>query len=222
MYEDLDMNFSVIRGPLVACFSNVGTFGFDLQSPQNFNVYTNLIVDLSKQVNMHAKYAIQFENNVITDCQIREDYLRMKGNPSFIFPSPREISYRYNTGSKLTELNKKIVKMHQMLRTFVGPITEQSRSDHSSNRPTRWSSDIIDESKILGFYKDKRRIKEWIPSHSKSLHRVGIVGMGGLGKTTIVQKIYNDVQVKMSFEKKVWVSISQTYDEIDIMKRILR
>ncbi|KAF3666724.1 hypothetical protein FXO38_08963 [Capsicum annuum] len=161
-------------------------------------------------------------DNVITDCQIREDYLRMKGNPSFIFPSPREISYRYNTGSKLTELNKKIVKMHQMLRTFVGPITEQSRSDHSSNRPTRWSSDIIDESKILGFYKDKRRIKEWIPSHSKSLHRVGIVGMGGLGKTTIVQKIYNDVQVKMSFEKKVWVSISQTYDEIDIMKRILR
>ncbi|PHU12022.1 hypothetical protein BC332_18952 [Capsicum chinense] len=161
-------------------------------------------------------------DNVITDSQIREDYLRMKGNPYFIFPSLREISYRYNTGRKLTELNKKIVKMHQMLRTFFGPITEQSRSDHSSNGLTRWSSDIIDESKILGLYKDKRKIKEWILSHSKSLHRVGIVGMGGLGKTTIVQKIYNDVQVKMSFEKKVWVSISQTYDEIDIMKRILR
>ncbi|KAH0651003.1 hypothetical protein KY284_030915 [Solanum tuberosum] len=130
-----------------------------------------IVKDLSKQVNIHAQYAIQFESefevmkrelnlmrsylteanrlkgnnnsvkttlselqeliyeadNVVTDCQIREDHLRMKGNPSCLLPSPREISFRYITGKKLTGLNKKILKMHQKLRTFVGPITEQSR-----------------------------------------------------------------------------------------------
>ncbi|PHT76524.1 hypothetical protein T459_20046 [Capsicum annuum] len=113
------------------------------------SVVANLIVDLSKQMNMHAQFESQFVDmkrelnlmlsylteanrmkgnnksvksilseideliyevdNVITDCQIREDYLKMKGNPSCLFPSPREI-FRNNTGRKLTELNKEIVK----------------------------------------------------------------------------------------------------------------
>ncbi|KAF3649251.1 putative xyloglucan endotransglucosylase/hydrolase protein 9-like [Capsicum annuum] len=227
----------------------------------------NLIVtDLSKQVNMHAQYAIQFESqfaemkreldrmrsylteanrmkrnnesvkstlselneliyeadDVITDCQIREDYLRMKGNPSCLFPSLGEISFRYNTGRKLTELNKEMVKMHEKLRTFVGPITEQSRSDGSSSRRTRWTSHIFDKDDIVGLSEDTTKIKKWILPHSESLHCVGIVGMGGLGKTTVAQKIYHDIQVNARFQKKVWVSISQTYDELSIMKGILK
>lgn len=161
-------------------------------------------------------------DNVLTDCQIREDYLRMKGNPSCLLLSPSEISFRYVTGKKLTGLNKEIAKMHQKLRTFVGPITEQSRSDEINSRHRRWTSHIFNQSEIVGLSEDTRKIKEWILCHSEPLHRVGIVGMGGLGKTTIAQKVFHDRQVKVRFQKKVWVSISQTYDELAIMKGILK
>ncbi|KAK6785022.1 hypothetical protein RDI58_018477 [Solanum bulbocastanum] len=225
-----------------------------------------IVKDLSKQVNIHAQYAIQFESefevmkrelnlmrsylteanrlkgnnksvktslselqeliyeadNVVTDCQIREDHLRTKGNPSCLLPSLEEISFRYNTGKKLTGLNKEILKMHQKLRTFVGPITEQSRGDENISSRIRWTSHIFDQSEIVGLSEDTRKIKEWILSHSESLHRVGIVGMGGLGKTTIAQKLYHDRQVNVRFQKKVWVSVSQTYDELLIMKGILK
>ncbi|PHT25857.1 hypothetical protein CQW23_34522 [Capsicum baccatum] len=112
--------------------------------------------------------------------------------------------------------------MHEKLRTFVGPITEQSRSDGRRSRPTSWTSPSFDQSEIVGLSEDTRKIKDWILCHSESLHRVGIVGMGGLGKTTIAQKIYHDRQVNVSFQKKVWVSISQTFDELSIMKAILK
>ncbi|XP_015168506.1 disease resistance RPP13-like protein 4 [Solanum tuberosum] len=46
--------------------------------------------------------------------------------------------------------------------------------------------------------------------------------MGSLGKTTIAQKVYHDRQVNVRFQKKVWVSVSQTYDELLIMKGILK
>ncbi|XP_048234784.1 disease resistance RPP13-like protein 4 [Ricinus communis] len=46
--------------------------------------------------------------------------------------------------------------------------------------------------------------------------------MGGLGKTTITQKIFNNKQVVDRFEKRIWVSISQTFNEEEIMKTMLK
>ncbi|KAJ1276828.1 hypothetical protein BS78_05G245600 [Paspalum vaginatum] len=52
--------------------------------------------------------------------------------------------------------------------------------------------------------------------------KVGIVGTGGIGKTTMAQKIYNDNKIKGNFSKQAWVCVSQGYSEVDILKEILR
>lgn len=45
--------------------------------------------------------------------------------------------------------------------------------------------------------------------------------MGGLGKTTITHKIFNN-KVVDRFEKRIWVSISQTFNEKEIMRTMLK
>ncbi|KAL3533901.1 hypothetical protein ACH5RR_007422 [Cinchona calisaya] len=50
---------------------------------------------------------------------------------------------------------------------------------------------------------------------------VSIYGMGGLGKTTLTQKVYNHSKVKRYFDGYVWACVSQNWRKEDILQRIL-
>ncbi|XP_062089100.1 putative inactive disease susceptibility protein LOV1 [Humulus lupulus] len=52
-------------------------------------------------------------------------------------------------------------------------------------------------------------------------HVVPIFGMGGIGKTTLAKKVYNDDAVKQHFDCCAWVFISQQYVLKDVLSEIL-
>ncbi|XP_030455438.2 putative disease resistance protein At3g14460 [Syzygium oleosum] len=46
--------------------------------------------------------------------------------------------------------------------------------------------------------------------------------MGGVGKTALAQRLYNDATVSSYFERKAWVCVSDVFHVLDITKTILR
>ncbi|KAL6323632.1 hypothetical protein AAG906_039228 [Vitis piasezkii] len=50
---------------------------------------------------------------------------------------------------------------------------------------------------------------------------IPIIGMGGLGKTTLAQLVYNDERVKECFEFRMWVSVNVDFDLSRILKDII-
>ncbi|GAB2215312.1 hypothetical protein Droror1_Dr00019695 [Drosera rotundifolia] len=50
---------------------------------------------------------------------------------------------------------------------------------------------------------------------------VAVDGMGGLGKTTVVRKVYKDGAVATSFQFRTWITVSERYSIVALLKEIM-
>ncbi|KAK1661450.1 hypothetical protein QYE76_049609 [Lolium multiflorum] len=58
--------------------------------------------------------------------------------------------------------------------------------------------------------------------HENRSSVLGIQGMGGIGKTTLAQKIYNEQVIREEFQVHIWLCISQSYTETGLLKQAIR
>ena len=84
------------------------------------------------------------------------------------------------------------------------------------------STSLVNESRTYGRDKDKKEIvKLLLESGDAQLSVIPIVGMGGLGKTTLAQLVYKDDEVSRYFDLKAWVCVSEDFDIVRLTKEIL-
>ncbi|PPD90554.1 hypothetical protein GOBAR_DD12482 [Gossypium barbadense] len=75
----------------------------------------------------------------------------------------------------------------------------------------------------VGRYKEKTEMIEFLKGdNSNGVSVLSIVGMGGMGKTTLAQLVYNDATFNQSFHHKAWVCVSDNFDAVNITRTILK
>ncbi|XP_040961101.1 putative disease resistance RPP13-like protein 1 [Gossypium hirsutum] len=75
----------------------------------------------------------------------------------------------------------------------------------------------------VGRHKEKTEMIELLKGNNyNGVSVLSIVGMGGMGKTTLAQLVYNDATINESFDLKAWVCVSDNFDAIAITKAILQ
>ncbi|XP_068501543.1 putative disease resistance RPP13-like protein 1 [Phaseolus vulgaris] len=88
------------------------------------------------------------------------------------------------------------------------------------------SSSLMAESVIIyGRDADKDIIINWLTSETHNPNHpsiLSIVGMGGLGKTTLTQHVYNDPKIHdAKFDIKAWVCVSDHFNVLTVTRTIL-
>ncbi|KAL5994669.1 hypothetical protein ACLOJK_024722 [Asimina triloba] len=79
------------------------------------------------------------------------------------------------------------------------------------------------ESEVYGRNEDKKTLIETLLDVGRAgeLSVIPIVGMGGLGKTTLAQLVYNDAGVMKHFDLRIWVCVSDDFDVKGVTKAII-
>ncbi|XP_073125181.1 putative late blight resistance protein homolog R1A-3 [Henckelia pumila] len=76
---------------------------------------------------------------------------------------------------------------------------------------------------VVGFDEDLIAIKERLYEDAAELQIIPIVGMGGIGKTTLARRAYEDsILSDQYFDKCAWITVSQEYQRRDILSGLLK
>ncbi|KAM3192659.1 hypothetical protein ACQJBY_069706 [Aegilops geniculata] len=138
-----------------------------------------------------------------------------------------------NFRSNLRKVLKSLERVRASAEMFVRVMALQGFNPIQSLQcvPARTTGSLLHEDAIFGrekeidelmgqlLYKSDKCFSNVYQSVRTEVHT--IVGVGGIGKTTLAQLIYNDERILDSFDVRMWVSVSNNFDKIRITKEII-
>ncbi|KAL2530452.1 putative disease resistance RPP13-like protein 1 [Forsythia ovata] len=145
---------------------------------------------------------------------------QMKPKVCLYFSFYSSLAFRWKMAHKISNINVNLKKINEEVyprgveRRFAG---------FAPARPQVRETDAITADPVfVGRQNDESKFVEQITGEINDVFSVlPIVGMGGIGKTTLARRIFNHPHTDKHFDKRIWVCVSENFDVLTILKNIL-
>nr|CBW30222.1 Disease resistance protein (CC-NBS-LRR) [Musa balbisiana] len=180
---------------------------------------------------MELKDVMYDADDVLDECRMEAE----KWTPRESAPKPstlcgfpicacfREVKFRHAVGVKIKDLNDRLEEISA--RRSKLQLHVSAAEPRVVPRVSRITSPVM-ESDMVGerLEEDAEALVEQLTKQdpSKNVVVLATVGIGGIGKTTLAQKVFNDGKIKASFRTTIWVCVSQEFSETDLLRNIVK
>ncbi|RWR73940.1 disease resistance protein RPM1-like protein [Cinnamomum micranthum f. kanehirae] len=139
------------------------------------------------------------------------------------FLLPKRYWYKHQIATELQEIKSAIQEISERRQRYgfhEGQTSKMKDDVENWQRSGEYLHFISDE-EIVGIDENKDFLIGKLTDERPKRVVVAVVGMGGLGKTTLVTKIYDSPQVKKHFECHAWITVSQSYKVDEVMRNMI-
>ncbi|CAL4992657.1 unnamed protein product [Urochloa decumbens] len=132
--------------------------------------------------------------------------------------------FAHKIGSRIKELNQRLNDIYKEAQKFnfinLSSYPDQRMPTSAEHYSHKMTSEFV-RSTIVGekIEQDTRELAQLLITSGKhDIKALSIVGTGGMGKTTLARNIFHETTVQGHFKMKVWLGITQHFDEIKLLQ----
>ncbi|KAL8544592.1 hypothetical protein ACS0TY_004979 [Phlomoides rotata] len=143
---------------------------------------------------------------------------------------PAHVSHLNRVGKEIDSIRTRLHEIRERRETYgIGNLGEVENISSSRSRLEmvelrfRMAARFQKDKDVVGLNEDADLLlnKVILDDKRKELCLAVIVGMGGIGKSTLARKIFNHPVIPARFEKRAWVVVSSEFALEDILKQIM-
>ncbi|KAJ8748202.1 hypothetical protein K2173_000610 [Erythroxylum novogranatense] len=148
-----------------------------------------------------------------------------KGIVQDVVNFPKRMCKRHYFSSKLQHIKSKVQEVSERSQRYgFVQLDEANTTNVASDIWQQYgdSSIFVDEDEIVGMEANTEQLLGWLMEEEPRRTIISIVGMGGLGKTTLVTRVYNNQIIKRWFDCWAWMSVSQTFGVDELLRSMIK
>ncbi|CAL9004684.1 unnamed protein product [Prunus brigantina] len=191
----------------------------DAEEKQFTNTYVKEWLDELQDAVFDADDLLDEINAEVLQCKVEAEYRTVKTQVWNFLSTSLNPFYQGMNGriQELFDRLEHLAKQKDVLGLREGVVGGKV----SQRTPT---TSLVDESCVYGRDGDKEKLMNLLLSDeasNKDVSVITVVGMGGVGKTTLAQLLYNDDKVKEHFNLRTWAYVSADFDVTRVTKTLL-
>ncbi|KAL1361193.1 hypothetical protein AAHE18_04G235000 [Arachis hypogaea] len=176
-------------------------------------------------VNQIRNVAYQAED-VVDTYVVNVNNQRSRNMLGKFFHSKDHVMMFHEVSDQINSIKRRIDEIYQNKSKYG--IQQGDFESHNGNKEFAKDSLIakrrnVEEEEVVGLVHDSDEVINHLARRGDSSRRVVcILGMGGLGKTTLARKIYNNKKIKSMFPCHVWGFVSNHYRAQELLLSLLK